>query len=242
MFPTMETYITRDLFLYCSTYTCTIPQISQSEQNFNCFEKSVLSLIMLSIYEPQELSNTLCLKQDFVKMLLLGLQEKTAIDQNNHITEHGTELFAEDLNNCSTTDERTITIYKHGPSNIMLPFIQTQKHAQTDNFTQDSSEYETDDFEFLPNPHNPKSKSKQIEVHYGSKGENQTIKGNVIPYKNDEHCLPPTCAELKEHLIKFFQLASEKSGSSNHAQITLLDQCNFEDLQINELSHEIVHI
>lgn len=93
-YPDANFINTEHFFLPCVVYDCEFPMEQPIHSPLNLFEEALLRLIALREREIWELPELLCLEEEFVSLLLLGLESKDFFDPVQYsITEKGKEIL-----------------------------------------------------------------------------------------------------------------------------------------------------
>lgn len=95
LFPQIPTLTETNYFLQFNGYEIFLPQRFQADEALNIFELSVLKFKELGNFSANELSDKLCLKEDFVRFILIRLTELGLLDDKRQITETGLTFLGE---------------------------------------------------------------------------------------------------------------------------------------------------
>lgn len=82
-------------FLQFNSYVVYLPSIFPPSNFLNIFEISVLKLLSIAPFNPQELSEKLCLQVDFIKFICAELVELNFIDDFREITDAGKNFLGQ---------------------------------------------------------------------------------------------------------------------------------------------------
>lgn len=102
-------------------YRVSLPRTIDDVNGLNPFERVVLEIMRLDhLRDPKRVAEEVCLESDFVEGVLLRLQDKGFIDEQNRVTEEG---FVK-LNSASGGLElRTAWVFRELVSGKLLPFF-----------------------------------------------------------------------------------------------------------------------
>ena len=156
LFPQIPTLAEADYFLQFNGYEIFLPQQNQAQEALNIFERSVLKFKGLGNFSIEELTEKLCLQNDFVKFIVARLIELNLLDANGQITDEGRKFLGEKIAAQTENIVPYLLLVTRDTGEIFPAFF--PKETQTSGELDKSS----------------------IKINLGSTGRVQTVKGRCV--------------------------------------------------------------
>ena len=192
-FPCFRTIYEKDLFIPMDCYALSIPVSTSIDMNqdTDIFLDTVLKLFQLNgEYTVNKIKDIMCIDGEFVRFIILRLQEKGFLNHQNQITDEGRRYLSRSFTLSGGDAFISAYAFSRKDSENLLSYIHTQK-LQFEKAT---------------------VKNNSLILSLGTSGKPINIEGRFFPERTDKHPQKrPSASNIRKLISHYNQMCEQSS-------------------------------